>query len=239
MLKKSGLFLLAILGIMVFVGCSNIAPVLPITPKPVITPIITNPISKKTFSLNSTIFKNGLKVKSYQIAVGYPTVAQVSFFNKMASVTKTGTKKTISTPSATPTTKEGTSALVISKRVIAIRYDVTNTSNVSLNMRQFYPNIGYFLNQKTDAPTGYANYSDNSLHNALGVPSYPKMFSKTFGNWNLQPGKKVSYALDWLVPTVLTETANLTLIQNFNFNNTWVSGVKLSVKNIQPSKKGQ
>jgi hypothetical protein len=82
-------------------------------------------------------------------------------------------------------------------KVVALQYRLTNLSGVPVDVRNFIPWNAYLLGGKTDA----AKYNDTttSLHEAMGLKSYPTATFSSASTWLLQPHASADWYLDWYV----------------------------------------
>ena len=229
---------IAIISVGLLTGCTN----MPSDSKPTSSPnsstSLTNPIEKENTLLTTVNFENGLTVNIYQEATGYPSEKQLIFFKEQLELNQAKTsEKSTTTPE--PKTTDKSSALNSKRRVIAIRYEVVNNSSEPINIRSFNPLLGFFPEETKDAPIGQADYSDESLHSSIGLPSYPSNFAPDAPEWILEPGVTANWNLDWLVPDDLNlvDKNKIILIQNLNLNELWISEIKLSLENNSSTKK--
>jgi len=191
---------------------------------------LTNPINNTETLVNETQFANGLSVKSYQIGFGYPTKEEVRLWNSLES-----------TESAEPTpdsTSETEGSLDSSKRVVAIRYDVTNTTGSPIDVKTFNPRNGFFTDSESLDDQATQSASDDSLHGILNAASNPNQFDIDAASWSLAPGQTASWALDWLIPEEQQESESIRLTQNFSIGqDTWASGNVLTLSLNSKGKK--
>jgi hypothetical protein len=206
-------------GSLVFSGCTSTP-----EPKPTASPTVTvapavNPLATYDDLLKETSFENSVKVNIIQVGTGYPTEEQLRVWGE--------------TDAEAPTEYVGgDSPLVENRRVVALKYDVTNSTSRAVNVKQFAPKNGYFPEMKSLENTGKASDSEFSVHAAsLGVPSFPASFNPEDEQWMLQPGQTASWGLDWLVPEEYTDSPTLVMTQNLSLGaDTWASDNTITMK---------
>lgn len=168
---------------------------------------VTNPIRKEETLLKETSFPSGLSVKVYQIGFGYPTQEEMRLWND-------NTKDKL--PKA--------GSLDSKRRVVALRYDVTNTTTSAIDVKKFNPRNAYFTNSGKLDNQAQPSFSDDSLHTMLKVPSNPSEFNLDDPAWSLAPGKTASWSLDWLIPEDKQSDETISITQNFSVgSNEWAS----------------
>lgn len=120
--------------------------------------------------VHEEVLKNNVEIKIYRIAEGELTEAQA----KVLANSKKG------------------------EPIIAVRYMLTNKSEKPVNIKDVTIWNGNFKNSPKGV--GTFNYSDISLHNELGHPTFPKEFFETNSSeWMLQPNDSAQYAYDWVI----------------------------------------
>lgn len=200
---------IALIGALALTGCSmnNDAPNGDKTPSATKTAEVTNPIRKEETLLKETSFTNGLNVKVYQVGFGYPSQEEMRLWNNSTKdkLPKTGT-------------------LDSKRRVVALRYDVTNTTTNAIDVKKFNPRNAYFTDSGKLDNQAQPSFSDDSLHGMLKVPSNPSVFNLDDPVWSLAPGKTASWSLDWLIPEDKQSDETISITQNFSVgNNEWAS----------------
>lgn len=200
---------LLLVGSLALTGCSlnNDAPNGDKTPTATKSVTVTNPIRKEESLLKETSFPSGLNVKVYQVGFGYPTQEEMRLWDN-------------STKEKLP--KAGT--LDAGRRVVALRYDVTNTTGQVIDVKRFNPRNAYFTDSGKMDNQAQPSFSDDSLHEMLKVPSTPSLFNIDDPVWNLPPGKTAAWSLDWLIPKDNQNNETISITQNFSVgNNEWAS----------------
>ena len=230
MYKKLNFLAVVIAIPLLLTGCTNGSPH-PLktaveTPAPVVA---SNPISKVTIPVGQAMLGSNLIVKVSQVGEGYPTTDQVSAWKAQASNSKP--------PATASPNSSKASKLDDSKRIVALKYEVTNTGSSSINMKSFDPRSGYFEGITTiSGDAGQVSDSDTSLHGLLGYASYPYSFNLSSSMWSLAPGATATWSMDWLIPAPIQEKTKVVLVQNFTVAQEKPSiGNKFTLTLIQPN----
>jgi hypothetical protein len=201
---------LVLIGSLALTGCStdNNTPTGDKTPTATKSAQVTNPIRKEETLLKETSFASGLNVKIYQIGFGYPTQEEMRLWDDKSKdkLPKTGT-------------------LDSKRRVVALRYDVTNATGNAIDVKRFNPRNAYFTDSGKMDNQAQPSFSDDSLHGMLKSPSNPSAFKIDDPVWTLAPGKTASWSLDWLMPEDKQSDQTISITQNFSVgSNEWASG---------------
>jgi hypothetical protein len=202
-------------------------------------------VSNTSILIGTTNFENGITINTYQDAYGYPSEKQMLYFasaalpaeERDANENQPDTTEELTEIPSEETSENSendktfsNSPLIKEQRVVALRYEVTNTSESAVNVRIFTNTLGFFYEPTEIAPIGYADISEDSLHGKIGIPSYPANFNPESEEWLLGSQESATWGVDWLIPTKLLSEKEVTLIQNFSIGNEWVNGVSLPIK---------
>jgi hypothetical protein len=228
----------AIAGAVLLSGCTGTKDA---TPTPTKTQAaVTNPISDEVIELGTATFSNGITVTVSQLGVGYATRDQTILWGKTTDgvapevVEATPEPESTEIPEALPV--KGTdpittgSELTPDTKVVAVRYEVANTSSEAINIKSFSARNGYYYPQPIEGGNAFYEASGTSLHTVLGVQSYPAAFDEASETWNLNSGETAVWALDWQIVTADLDKQTVILSQNFSLlGDLWSSDNKFEL----------
>jgi len=248
MKKFLSLTALALTSAVLLTGCvtNNDA-----TPEPTTTSTaIINPTEATPKELGIATFSNGVTVKAAQLGVGYATKDQDTLWDQVVDTEQSAPsdgglppvdpEMATATPSAVPVEGEAPittgSQLVDGTKVVAISYEVTNTSSTPVDLKTFSIRNGYYEPQPIDGELAKYESSPQSLHSLLGVPSFPETFDEKSNEWILNGGESVVYALDWQIAEADLKKDSVVLSQNFSLGSLWASDNKFTLLLTDDSK---
>lgn len=239
MKKILSLTAIALIGVVILTGCVDTKDKIP-TPKAT----ITNPISNEVSELGIATFSNGVTVKVSQLGVGYAVKDQTELWGSMTEVPTPPAVEAIPEPESTEIPEalpvEGTppittgANLIPNTKVVAVMYEVTNTSSIPVDVKNFSSRNGYYEPLAIEGGNALYQASDFSLHEVLGVPSYPVAFDEENEVWNLNTGETATWALDWQIVDADLNKESVILSQNFSLNSLWSSDNKFELNLKKP-----